>query len=277
METNLELRDRVLLVVNEHYRTRSSVLASTHIAERLGLEINDENLMAVATALRSLLTRGALSGIDPKTPADSLPKIIVMGVTSRGEEMAEGLTGAGTTSEFLLAEAKFVVEKKIDSIKAIESKASAQLCIVGIGLGLFSIFGASQTQVVAGFVPVIVGGAAVLIVAIVLDLLCVSTGLVDDLPQLDTYNTHLIVRDKTIKARVSLSLTESYLELASDLTALGRTKGRMQRAATIAVMLGVVALTLNYGWAALHREASAASFRLNCHGARLVTCEEIRQ
>jgi hypothetical protein len=118
----------VLLVVNDHYRTNSSVLGATHIAERLGLEMNDENLLAVGTALRSLLSRGALSGIDPKTAPDSLPKIIVMGMTSRGEEMAEGLAGSGgVTAEFLLAEAKFVVEKKIAAIKDLEAKASAQL------------------------------------------------------------------------------------------------------------------------------------------------------
>ena len=278
VDTNLELRDRVLLVVNDHYRTNSSVLGATHIVERLGLEMNDENVRAVGTALRSLLSRGALSGIDPKTGPDSLPKIIVMGMTSRGEEMAEGLAGSGgVTAEFLLAEAKFVVEKKIAAIKDLEAKASAQLYVVGIGLGLLSIFGTSQPQFGSGFVPLVFGGAGVLLVALVLNLICVSLGRVDDLPQMDIYDASLFVRDKTIKARVSLSLTESYIEVSNELTVLGRRKGDIQRAATAAATLGVVALTLNYGWAALHRDTSLESFRLNCQELHFIKCEELEK
>ncbi len=275
MNANLELRDRVLLAVHEHYRTRSSVLGSTHIAERLGLEINDDNMFAIGMALRSLLSKGALSGIDPGSQGDTMPKIVVMGMTSRGEEMAEGLTGSGVTADFLLAEAKFVVEKKIDSVKDVESKASTQLGIVGIMLGLFSISGTSQAQLGAAFVPLFLGGVAVLLVAIGLNLTTVLVGRVDDLPQMDIYDASLIVRDKTIKARVSMSLAESYLALSSELAALGRRKGRMQRAATVAATLGVIALALNYGWVALHRDVSLESFRASCEEAHLRKCEDL--
>ena len=275
MNANLELRDRVLLAVSEHYRKSSSVLSPTHIAERLGLEINDESILAIGTALRSLLNRGALSGIDPNSQGDTMPKIIVMGMTSRGEEMAEGLTGSGVTADFLLTEAKFVVAKKIDSVKDFESKASTQLGVVGIMLGLFSIFGTSQAQLGVAFVPLLIGGVAILLVAIALNLITVLVGRVDDLPQMDIYDASLIVRDKTIKARVSMSLAESYLTLSSELTALGRRKGRMLRAATAAATLGVVALALNYGWAALHRDVSLESFRVSCQEAHFSKCEDL--
>ena len=209
MNANLELRDRVLLAVSEHYQKSTSVLSSSHIAERLGLENSDDNIHAIGMALRSLLNRGALSGIDPNSQADTTPKIIVMGMTSRGEEMAEGLTGSGVTADFLLSEAKFVVEKKIDSVKDYESKASTQLGIVGIMLGLFSIFGTSRPQLGVAFLPLLIGGLGSLLVAIALNLITVLAGRVDELPQMDIYDASLFVRDKTIKARVSMSLAES--------------------------------------------------------------------
>ena len=49
----------------------------------------------------------------------------------------------------------------------------------------------------------------------------------------------------------------------------------MLRAATVAATLGVVALALNYGWAALHRDVSLESFRLSCQEAHFSKCEDL--
>jgi len=181
-----------------------------------------------------------------------------------------------TTADFLLAEAKYLVAQKIDAIKTTEGKASAQLGIVGGGIGLISIFGGSQPVVTSGRTSFIIVGAFLLLGSIGFNVLCIALGRTDVLPAIDVYNSEDIARRPEMKPRISTSLTEGYADYSSDLGALSRTKGRLQKVATVSFMAGALALGLNYVVVAVHPPGPPKTAVIRCDGAPgSVTCKDV--
>jgi hypothetical protein len=158
-----------------------------------------------------------------------------------------------TTADFLLAESKYLVAQKIDAIKTSEAKAAAQLGIVGGGIGLLAIFGPAQSTNLPGLTTALICGAVMLFLSIAVNLLCISLGRTDVLPSIDVYNLEKTARLPEMKARISVSLTEGYVDYSSELTGASRTKGRLQKIASFFFVLGVLSLAINYGIKAAHQ------------------------
>ncbi len=180
-----------------------------------------------------------------------------------------------TISDFLLAEAKYLVAGKLDSIKNSELKASSQLAIVGGGVGLLSVFGANQAPIIHGLKDLIIFGACLLLGSIIVNVICIAIGSTDALPNIDVYNSEEVNAMAELKARISVSLTEGYLDYATELGALSRRKGRLQKVATYGFMGGVICLVVNYGVAALNQPQPAPhEYRCDA-GNKTITCKEI--
>jgi hypothetical protein len=179
-----------------------------------------------------------------------------------------------TVADLLLAEAKYVIGQRLDTIKTLEGKAATQLGIVGSGIGLLSVFGATQSAPALAHPAEILAAAAFLLLSIACNLTCISIGRTDVLPSLDVYNSEELVKSAEMKGRVSTSLTEGYLDLSNDLLRDSRTKGRLQQIATVCFLGGVLVLALNYVLVALHPQVPSAN-AIHCESStRGVDCKE---
>jgi hypothetical protein len=171
----------------------------------------------------------------------------------------------GEVTELLLRELKYLIDTKTKLIKGTDDKASMQVTILGGGLGIISIVGATQSAMVLAGNPLILGLAALLIVAgAILDLGCLARGFryTSQLPRIDVYNSPAILDSRRMLGRVGTSIVEGYLVYSNALTALTARKSRLLKVATITLSLGVLLLVSNAAWADTH--AQKPNSNANC-------------
>lgn len=95
-------------------------------------------------------------------------------------------------TELLLREVRYLIDSKIDLIKSSDSKAAMQVTVLGGGLGVLSILGASDSAMITAGVPWLLALAAVFILAgATLDLVCLARGYryTSHMPRIDVYNS----------------------------------------------------------------------------------------
>jgi hypothetical protein len=160
-----------------------------------------------------------------------------------------------TVSEILLREVKYVVDSKIDLIKGTDGKAAMQVTILGGGLGILSVLGATRSEIVTAGNPALLGVATFLIVlAAALDLGCLARGYryTSHLPNIEVYNSREILDNRQMAGRVGSSIVEGYVVYSNELTALNARKSRLLKVATFVVIAGILLLVLNAAWADMH-------------------------
>lgn len=178
--------------------------------------------------------------------------------------------------ELLLREVKYTVDSKLATIRATEGKAIAQVGLLGGGLGIISVIGASQSSLeITGNILLLGLACAALLIAAASDAACISRGHTELLPQLDIFNAQAIVSDRRMNARVGMSISEGYSVYSNDLTALSMSKGRLLRVATYSLVVGVFLLVANGVWVDTHQSPGQhplAAARCRISGATIV-CE----
>ncbi|MGA8574949.1 MAG: hypothetical protein WB609_04580 [Candidatus Cybelea sp.] len=200
-------------------------------------------------------------------------------------DWAEYLTTAADTqindprvTELLLREVRYLIDSKIDLIKSSDSKAAMQVTVLGGGLGVLSILGASESVMIAAGIPWLLGPAVFLVVlGAFLDLVCLARGYryTAHMPRIDVYNSPAVLAKPHMQARVATSLIEGYVTYSNDLTAVNSQKSRLLKAATISLVAGVVFLILNAAWADTRplRQESTANCRFS---GSLIRCILLR-
>ncbi len=158
-------------------------------------------------------------------------------------------------TELLLREVRYLIDSKIDLIKSSDSKAAMQVTVLGGGLGVLSILGASDSVMISAGVSWLLALAAVFILAgAVLDLVCLARGYryTSHMPRIDVYNSQAVLNNRQMLPRVATSLIEGYVTYSNDLTAVNSQKSRLLKSATIALVVGVMLLVINATWAETH-------------------------
>jgi hypothetical protein len=171
-------------------------------------------------------------------------------------------------TELLLREVRYQIDSKIDLIKSSDSKAAMQVTVLGGGLGLLSILGASESIMITSGAPWLLAVAAFFVLAgAVLDLVCLARGYryTAIMPRIDVYNSQPVLNDPQMQPRVGTSLIEGYVIYSNGLTAVNSRKSRLLKAATVSLVLGIVLLVFNAAWAETHasRAKSAADCRFS--------------
>jgi hypothetical protein len=160
-----------------------------------------------------------------------------------------------SVTEILLREIKYVVDSKIDLIKSTDAKAAMEVTVLGGGLGILSVLGATRSAMVTEGNPWLLGGATLLIVAAAaLALGCLARGYryTSYLPDLEIYNTRDILDDRKMAGPVGSSIIEGYILYSNALTAVNARKARLLKVATIVVVFGILCLIGNAAWADMH-------------------------
>jgi hypothetical protein len=179
-----------------------------------------------------------------------------------------------TVAEILLREVKYVVDSKIDLIKSTDGKAATQVTILGGGLGILSILGATRSEMVTAGNPWLLGLATTLIIlAAAVDLGCLASGYryTSGMPTFEIYNSRAVLDNRQMAGRVGSAIVERYVLYSNALTALNARKSRLLKVATYVVIAGVVLLVLNAAWTDMHpsKQKSDAA----CHfSARTINC-----
>jgi hypothetical protein len=158
-------------------------------------------------------------------------------------------------TELLLREVKYLIDTKIDLIKGTDGKAALAVTVLGGGIGVISVLGATQSAMVLSGNPVLLGFAVVfVVVGVVFDLICLARGYryTSHMPRIDVYNSQVVLDNRHMQGRVGTSLVEGYLEYSNELTALSARKSSLLKTATILLSLGVLCFTVNGALASIH-------------------------
>jgi hypothetical protein len=165
--------------------------------------------------------------------------------TKRAERLVEQYPGLkdDTVTSLLLSEAKELAKSKADGIKSLEAKAAAQVGLIGAGIGLLSFVGKSVGTL--HFTAQLGAALALLFASILGNAISLWPARYSP-PSIEVYNSLETCQNATLKAPVSLELTEAYLRYDRNLQAISIIKGRWQGVATVLFILGVLMLLLNF-------------------------------
>jgi hypothetical protein len=175
---------------------------------------------------------------------------------------------ATEVTDLLLREVRYLIDTKIDLIKGTDGKAAMAVTVLGGGVGVVSILGATQSALVLASKPWLLGPALLLVVlGVVLDLSCLARGYryTSHMPRIDVYNSQAVLDDALMAGHVSTSIVEGYLTYSNELTALSARKSRLLEVATILLICGVFLFTINAVWANTH--VARASDKADCRFA----------
>jgi hypothetical protein len=151
-----------------------------------------------------------------------------------------------------MGEAKEIVKTKWDGIRSIESKAAAQITVATSAVGLLSIIGPKASDHIRTS-PFFYGGVALVFLALVANAICLwPTGY--RYSSLEQYNDTDTVLNPAFKSRIELELTEGYLKTSRRLEIPATRKARSFTVATSALILGILALFVNYAIAIQARD-----------------------
>ena len=157
--------------------------------------------------------------------------------------------------ELLLREVKYLIDSKIDLIKTTDTKASTQVTIIGGGLGILSVLGASQSVMITSGVPWLLVLATFLVVlGAGLDLACLARGYryTSKMPRIDIYNSQAVLRRVSMQGRVATAMIEGYIDYSGELTVINLRKSRLLKLASGVLVGGILCLVINAGWADAH-------------------------
>jgi hypothetical protein len=139
------------------------------------------------------------------------------------------------------------------------------ITVLGGGLGILSVLGASDSVIITAGIPWLLALAALFILGgAVLDLVCLARGYryTSHMPRIDVYNSQTVLNNPNMRPRVATSLIEGYVTYSNDLTAVNSQKSRLLKSATVALVAGVILLVANAAWAEIHPRASEIERRL---------------
>ena len=151
----------------------------------------------------------------------------------------DGITDSAVP-ELVLAQVKALVDIKIASLRALEAKAAQ---IAGFAGTVVAVMGAFSHTLNGNFGKL---GLVFLIITIA-SCLCAMSIRSDELPSPALYNSNLVARDPSNKARIAMALAEAYTEYSADLQHQSGRKARFAYAgfASFFVALFFLAISIN--------------------------------
>jgi hypothetical protein len=149
-----------------------------------------------------------------------------------------------SVSSLLLSEAKEFVKSKVDGIRALEGRATAQIGLIGAGIALLS-FVAPKIVGSAQLTPWFGIALALLFASILANAICLWPARHRP-PSVEVYNSLETCEVGSLKAPIMLELTEGFLVYNRKLQVISVKKGRWQGLGTVLLIVGVLALLLNY-------------------------------
>jgi len=149
-----------------------------------------------------------------------------------------------TVSSLLLSEAKELAKSKVDGIRALEVRATAQIGLIAVGIGLLS-FVVPKTVGNVQLTPWLGITLALLFASILANAICLRPARYRP-PSVEVYNSLETCEIASLKAPIMLELTEGFLVYNRKLQVVIVKKGRWQGLATVLLIVGIFTLLLNY-------------------------------
>jgi hypothetical protein len=149
-----------------------------------------------------------------------------------------------TVSSLLLSEAKELTKSKVDGIKALEGKATAQIGLIGAGIALLS-FIAPKTVGSAELTAWLGIALAFFFASVLANAISLWPARYRP-PSVEVYNSLETCGEGSLKAPIMLELTESFLLYNRKLQVVSVKKGRWQGLGTVLLIVGVLTLLVNY-------------------------------
>jgi hypothetical protein len=167
-----------------------------------------------------------------------------------------------SVTSLLLTEAKELLQNKQDGIKAIEAKASAEIGLVAGSIGLLSVVGPKTGELAFPTFWFFVG-ISFLFLSIAINLFAIWPTRYG-FSSLDAYNDTDIVKFAAMKARIQLELTEGLLVNARRQEHTAGRKSRAFGVGTALLLLGILALFVNYGQIIARPSAKKVLYHASC-------------
>jgi hypothetical protein len=147
-------------------------------------------------------------------------------------------------SSLLLSEAKELAKSKVDGIKALEGKATAQIGLIGAAIGLLSLV-APKIVGSAGLTPWFGIALAILFSSVLANAICLWPARYRP-PSVEVYNSLETCEAGSLKAPIMLELTEGFLVYNRKLQVISVKKSRWQGLGTVLLIVGVFTLLINF-------------------------------
>jgi hypothetical protein len=149
------------------------------------------------------------------------------------------------TSEFLLAAAVNLYERKHAAIAVLDDKAQKLVALIGGGASLFALLGGFTGALHASLTPLLVLAITCFFVGLLLLLLALRP-VETDIPAITEFNSVPVLANPEFRAKIARRMIEAWQEITLGLTPILRRKGRFIFVSMLLIVAGASLLLLNF-------------------------------